>query len=946
MPKTTVAEINALAELERYNVAFEPAGDSEVRLKCPSHDDGTPSASLNTEKNLWRCHACKSKGDIVSLLALVRGVQRGEMIDELSTRYDLKEVKVIQPDHVERMHAEVWKAGPLLKALRDRGVTDEMIRLARLGFHDGRITVPVYDSRGRIRNIRKYMPGGPADRKVRNTKGFSEPRLYREADLDKHDNIWVCGGEMKALVVGEMLRDSNVGAVSATAGEGTWDHRWTQKFKGKKAWVCMDVDQTGLAAALSIADALSTICEVRIVRLPLDKARHPKGDVNDFVGREGATTADLLRLMSVSEIHERRAMLEGPTEKGLRDCSLRNVGDPTNVGWRLRFPAVVGALDTTPYIVPDEVDTQCKRDQPNCTICPIAALEPDVKGYVRRRVPKTSPAILAMVGAPTKMQREATREALSIPPCKTVEFSAASHHQVWDARLTPRLEIDGQGGDTVHQPAMIVGQKATLNEPYVMQGLVHPHPTHQQATLVLDHADEAEDSLGSFTPSESDMDELAIFRPKRWDDEALEEKLAELHADISGNVTRIFGRADLHLAVDLAYHSPLFLPLDGKRVNGWTQLLIMGDSAQGKSEVRECLMTHYGLGEKVDCKNATVAGLLGGLQQMGNRWFHSWGVIPTHDRRIVWLEEVKGASPEVLGKLTDMRSSGVAEIPKIERARTHARTRLIFISNQRAARPIKSYSFGVEAIHELMGSLEDVRRFDLAIILAAGEVDVDKLRPDQPPPQIATQDACRRLILWGWTLPMENIRWEGDGEEECRRAASRLCDLYTEALPLVDRGTASHKIARLAAALAVRTFSRERGDLLIRLCHIRLVEKLMIRLYDAPAMGYNDYSKAKRALEQLRDSQSLRKFLATTRHSRDLIAGMIYRDDITLIDIQDWTEADRETAQTILSKMVRCHALVRKGRSGYLKTPPFIELLKTMELNPKALSAISDDEEM
>ncbi len=946
--KTSLGEINALSELELFGIAYEPAGDSEVRIKCPQHDDSTPSASLHIEKCLWRCHACRAKGDIVSLLALSAGRTRADLVEELSTRYDLAEVKVIQPDMVERAHAKVWDAGVMLKALRDRGVTDEMIRVARLGYHDGRITIPVYDKRGRIRNVRKYMPGAPADRKVRNTKGYSKPRLYREADVEQFDKVWVCGGEIKALVVGELLKETGVGAVAVTAGEGTWDHLWSQLFKGKEVWVCMDVDDTGLAAALTIGDALSAVCKTRIVRLPLDRQKYPKGDVNDFIGQEEGTAADLMRLMATAEVHERRAMTEGPTEKGLREVELRAVGSPRNVGWRLRFPALVGAVDTTPYIVPDGVDVSCKRDQPNCTICPIAGLEPDLKGYVRRHVPKTSPAILAMVGAPASKQRDAVREALGVPSCKTVEFKAETHHQVWDVRLTPRLEIDGRGGDTINQPALAVDSRPTLNEPYIVEGLIHPHPVHQQATLVVDKMNEAEDSLSSFDPNDDELAALGVFRPKRWDDESLDARLNELILDISGNVTRIFGREDLHLAVALCYHSPLFLPLDGKRVNGWVQLLIMGDSAQGKSEVRQCLMEHYGLGEKFDCKNASVAGLLGGLQQMGNRWFHSWGVIPTHDRRIVWLEEVKGASPEVLGKLTDMRSSGVAEITKIEKARTMARTRLIFISNQRAARPIRSYSFGVEAIHELMGSLEDVRRFDMAIILAAGEVDVDELRPEKLPPHVATPDLCRRLILWGWTVNYENVRWDDGAEADCRAAATRLCERYTEALPLVDRGTAAHKVARLAAGLAVQTFSRERGDLVIRSVHVRAVERLLVRTYDSPAFGYDDFSKARRALEELRDASILRKYLIDTKHSRDLIAGMIYRDDITLVDIQDWTEADRETAQAILSRLVRSHALVRRGRSGYHKTPPFIELLKEMELDPRVrnLVEINLEEEM
>lgn len=947
MAKTTnLGEIDALAELERAGIEFEPAGDNEVRLRCPQHDDKSPSASLNVEKNLWKCHACGGGGDIVSMLSLKNGVTRAVMLEELGTRYDLKDVKVIQPDTVERYHAKVWDSGPLLKALQARGVSNEMIRLARLGFHDGRITIPVYDRRGRIRNIRRYMPGGPADRKMFNTKGYSTPRLYREADIDEHSKVWICGGEIKALVVGELLKNSGIGAVSATAGEGAWDHKWSKQFEGKEVFVCMDIDATGLAAALTIADALCSLCIVRIVRLPLDKERYPKGDVNDYIGKENANRSDLLHLMEIAETHERRALVQGPTERGLRDVELQGAAIADNIGWRLRFPAVVSTIDTTPYLVPRDVDTRCKRDQALCFMCSVAQDEPDIHGLTRKTIPATSPYILAMVGSTKKHQHEAIQGGLGIPSCSAVTFAVVTTSTVWDAQLTPPLEIDSQAGDNLFQPAMLVWDRPVLNEPYIAEAHLHPHPLNQQATLVVDNMIEAEDSLDSFSPTPDDLEALKLFQPESWSDEALEQRLDALYSDISGNVTHVYARQDLHLGVDLAYHSPLFMQLNGRRINGWAQVLILGDSAQGKSEVRERLSEHYGLGERFDCKNASVAGLLGGLQQVGSRWFHTWGVIPTHDRRLVWLEEVKGASPEVLGKLTDMRSSGVAEITKIEKARTHARTRMIFISNQRGSRQLKAYGYGVTAVLELMGALEDVRRLDLVIMLAAGDVDVraSTPTPEELPEHQATRELCRKLILWGWTLPWKNISWEPGAEEECQDVAERLRTSYTEAVPLIDSGSTVHKVARLAAALAVRTFSCEDGKLVVRGCHVRSIERLLRRQYDSPVFGYDHYSLVMRAEDKLKQPSHLRQYLGTCKHADTLISGMLYREKITLADLLDLSGSDRETGQDILSQLVRSNALVRERRH-YRKTPPFIDLLKVMEKDPscKGLAAESDE---
>src|SRR5690606_31887630 len=139
-----------------------------------------------------------------------------------------------------------------------------------------------------------------------------------------------------------------------------------------------------------------------------------------------------------------------------------------------------------------------------------------------------------------------------------------------------------------------------------------------------------------------ELHRLQLFRPVEWSVESIRERLADIYADFEANVTRIYMRPEIHLFVDLAYHSALLLNVDGDREKGWGEVLIMGDSSQGKSRVIMNMMQHYRLGKSVVAKNASTAGLIGGLQQLGNEWFVSWGAIPTHDKRLVFIEELKG----------------------------------------------------------------------------------------------------------------------------------------------------------------------------------------------------------------------------------------------------------------------------------------------------------------
>lgn len=912
---TNLESINALAELERIGWTFEPIGDDEVKVRCPVHDDSSPSVSINVKKNKWVCYGCKAKGDFITFLAHATKVERSTVIVDLSTRYDLEDVKEIDPRTVEKMHAKVWEAGPLLAELRKRQISDEMIREARIGFHEGRLTIPIYDEAHRVVNVRRYLPGAKTN-KMLNTRGFGKARLYRPRDLEKKV-VWICGGELKALLVGTLLKEYDIGAVASTGGEGSWASSWTKKFEGKKVFVCMDIDAAGQAAARKLAAMLNA----RIITLPLDKEKYPKGDLNDYIA-EGAGKEDLLRLMDLAPEFKPLQTTEG--ERGFKRVALTRATDPSNMGWRLEMSAVVSAADSTPYLVPANIRVGCTRDQALCHLCPVSNQEADPQGFAELRVPASSEAILEMVGAPKKSLRGAMMNGLSIPSCKVAEFKIDSQHIVHDVRLAPQLEISGEAQGNIAQPALIVNNDIELNTPYMMRGRTYPHPKHQQATLVLDDSEITEDNLSTFKLE--DPDALRIFQPREWTVEALGEKLAEIYDDLESNVTRIYGRRDLHLAIDLAYHSALFLDLDGKKVNGWLQLLVVGDSAQGKSETCMTLQKHYGLGEKVECKNATVAGLLGGLQQLGTRWFVSWGVIPTHDRRLVILEELKGAPVEVIGRLTDMRSSGMAEIPKIERRRAHARTRLIALSNPRGSRAVSTYSFALAAIQELLGALEDVRRFDLALILQAGEVSVEQMRPQEVSHRF-TGDLCRRLILWAWT---SEVHFEQEAldilEERCKALTSK----FSEAMPLLDRGTARHKLARMAAALAARTFSWDGDRIVVRRCHALYVCDFIERIYSAKTFGYLDFSKAQQRAIGMKDREIVRRYIVNTRHPEHFVSEILYRDDISAVDIQDWCEVERDDAQSIISFLVRHHA-IRRRRTSYYKTPDFISLLKEME---------------
>jgi len=490
-----------------------------------------------------------------------------------------------------------------------------------------------------------------------------------------------------------------------------------------------------------------------------------------------------------------------------------------------------------------------------------------------------------------------------------------------------------------------------MNSPYDMTAVVYPHPKNQQTIAVIEKATESEDNLTSYAPSRPELAELKIFRPEDWSVEGIDNLLGRLYEDLEANVTGIFGRREIHTLLDLTYHSVIIFRLDSsKKIHGWINSIIVGDSAQGKSETADRIIEHYGLGERFDCKNATVAGMLGGLAQLGTRWFVSWGIIPTHDRRLVVLDEVKGTPVETLAKLTDMRSSGMAALGKIEKRKAHARTRLLFLSNPRGRRTMGTYNFGIEAIRELIGNLEDVRRFDLAAIVCNSQIDAEfitQVKRNRPVVEHKfTADLCRRLVLWGWTRQVEHIKFDDDAVTAIYDRSLELTKEYSEALPLIDRGTASEKIARLSVALAVRTFSTTANPdiVLVRKCHVDWIAEFIERLYGDPVFGYKDFTKAQTKFARIGDPINIRKAILQTKFPRDLIENLLYADTIRVEDFEAWCDVELGDAQTLMSFLVRKRAIFRKGRE-FIKSPDFITLLKELELEAPNEAIHGADEE-
>jgi hypothetical protein len=361
---------------------------------------------------------------------------------------------------------------------------------------------------------------------------------------------------------------------------------------------------------------------------------------------------------------------------------------------------------------------------------------------------------------------------------------------------------------------------------------------------------------------------------------------------------------------------------------------VVGDTRTGKSEVASRIVDFYRAGEVVECESASFAGIIGGLQQYGSskEWAVTWGAVPINDRRLVVLDEVSGLDPSEIAEMSSVRSSGTAQLTKIKQEETLARTRLIWMGNPRVG-SLKDVTYGVQAIQPLIGSPEDVARFDLAMSLRAGEVNAREMNRRHKPGRLHyPADSCNLLIRWAWSRTPDQIIWMTGSEDEVFRQAVDMGKRYIEEPPLVQVANVREKIARIAVALAIRTFSTDRSGerVLVRRMHVKDAVRFMDLLYKMEGFGYAERSR--QIISERREAEKhadrIKKYMYEKSQLAEFLRGT---GSFRRQDLEEILNIDKEDANQIIS-FLWSKKMVRKIKGDIKVEPTLHRILREVRL--------------
>lgn len=823
----------------------------ETMVNCPfphvtssglEYFESEPSAGVNLGKGVFHCLSC---GKATSEIGFISQI--------LDTPYETASKIKEFFDRDENVH--LWKEhSPLtneLKELANRlGISDNVIDELNLGSEDGkRISFPVtmYDT---ILDTRSYHPDLKPKMLSRPNKDTAGLIIPYDVWIKSDKSRWtlLCAGEKDMAVA----RSQGFNAITLTGGE----HKTPTLlscFKGRKVAIVYDNDAAGEAGSKKVAAAIKDYAsEVRVVTGFHEVCSEKGGDITDFFMKHGGTKQQLAHYIKntpafSNEEAEAVKEVETPT------VTLMEATRPQNINRTLRSNIQVLAMSDASFTIPSSYyfEKYAKAGDDKH-----ATMDVDEKRYWYLEE-RTAKDILHLID--NKFREEQVignmRMIANVPAKEaSVKRRILSKEVVFKCTVADLFETSNDETVTLEYSAYVIGKKLESGKKYKVTHRIVPHPYDgQRLTMIILNVSEATDSVTNFKVSEHVKEHLRVVKDMEG---SVEERIDVLVNKVRG-LTKYETNADIIKTIDFAYNTVLeFHFRNFKNVRGYLDTLIVAESRVGKSSTAEALQKAYGLGifTSLAGSSATVPGIIGGSNKTAGGAFQTRaGLIPQNHRGLIIFEELAKCNAQLIKELTDVRSSGRARIVRVGGSLDlPALVRMISLTNTRnttgtAPRPITSYPNGIEILTDLIGSAEDIARYDLMLILSERGSSMDV---NWEPPKTLPEEVYRTRVRWIWSRKPEQIIISHEVESFIIEKCNELNEKYNSHIKIF--GTeAWKKVTRLACAVAGYLVSTDETyeNIIIKQEHVEYAVNFLVNIYDNETFRLKEYVESERKFE-------------------------------------------------------------------------------------------------
>ena len=362
----------------------------------------------------------------------------------------------------------------------------------------------------------------------------------------------------------------------------------------------------------------------------------------------------------------------------------------------------------------------------------------------------------------------------------------------------------------------LVGSLQHSNIRYRATGTVIPEPKRQRASLLISALERLHSAAEGFRLTSEVREALAAFVVDGDTVDDAERHAGRIAATATKTITKVFGRhrVTVLLAELLVYHSVREIPWEGERIKGTVDLLVVGDTGQGKTTQYRRLSAALGLGYFASGSTSSRTGVLYTLDsKVNDKRVLRWGAFPLAHGELLAIDEAQNIPREQWSEFTTARSEGILKVDRAIRAEHPSRTRLICFANPVGRTSMAEFQYGIMAVHPESGfmSSQDLRRFDLVACVAADDQSAEEIQRGVDPNDLLPISSAqlRASVLWAWTRTADDVVYASQTVPAIHALAGALAATFgTPDIPLLITD-APEKVARLAVAFAALLHSTD-----------------------------------------------------------------------------------------------------------------------------------------
>lgn len=830
-----------------YDLVFPDLTLGENTVLCPFHHEKTPSMKINTEARIFNCFGCGKGGNENDFIEAFYKIDK-ESIPRFKKLLDISD-DLDDYNHYSIVPKEL-SANTTYQKLISLGATENMLASLYVGVHtdfatddDGALE-PTYPSKSklvfpiivknRVIDLRTYDPGSTPKTKSKANVPAGLILPYHLWHNNKKPTI-ICEGE-KDMV---MLRSRGYNAISI-GGANTLPSLFLNQFKNRHVYIAYDNDDAGRNGAKKLALHLYEYTKDVFICDISEYVKDNGEDVTDFFAKYKYDSSKFDEMCK--NAHQFTTLdAENMMNKVYPKVSL-NQASTQYLGKIVRSDVQVMATYEDQYSVPSYA---------------ICRKEKAIGKEERNRISAGSTTswalskknfqdLLYLTDSNLKANQiqENIKFLVGWANEDNVKVKTSDFTTIFKASIADNTETVIEQDIRRTEFMCFSNTKLEAGKNYQMIYKVVPHPYQgQQQVMIVTSVKESTDSVTSFETNKENIEQLKKFQKFKFK-ELVEKQKALINFDVDNMLLAL---------TDLWYHTPqLFSFGNHKSIKGFLDGLIITESRVGKSSTAKALSDAYKIGTTASLAGsaATPAGLIGGSVRTGNSSQIRPGLIPRNHKKSIIFEELAKAKYSLIPELTDIRSSGLVRINRSTGDLTlPAQVRMLFLTNPKLnsdgiIRPILAYPNGIEIVKDLIGSIEDIARFDFIYILSKTVDEIDPLWEPLPP---FDEEALKTRIRWVWSRNENQIVMNKEVLKYIHEKSKELNSKFMNSVKLFSTETWK-KISRLAISIAGYMVSTDLSyeTIIIEKKHVDIAIHLMKLMYDNDVFKLKEFTDAEK----------------------------------------------------------------------------------------------------